>query len=127
MIASNQPDLKNAFDEWMSQGPEPTNGDVVRHHKVDLELLHHLAEFIWNKARSTSVTETDPVSLDARLEDYTYMRGAEPVSVADLTHAEALSAVCECLDVLEAVESANNKVGRLILDWRYAKADKNDF
>jgi NTP pyrophosphatase (non-canonical NTP hydrolase) len=36
------------FDEWLNQGPSaPTNGDIVRHDRIDVELLHHLAQFMY--------------------------------------------------------------------------------
>lgn len=53
MISANKPELEKAFEEWMNQGPSaPTNGDLVRHDGIDVELLHHLAEFIWDKANN---------------------------------------------------------------------------
>lgn len=51
MFAVNQEGAANAYQEWLAQGSEspPTNGDVVRHYKMDEELLQHLAAFMWSK------------------------------------------------------------------------------
>ena len=52
MFATNNTPAELAFQEWMNQGPTPpTNGDVVRHERVDMELLHHLAAFMFDKGR----------------------------------------------------------------------------
>ena len=52
MIPDNMPELKKAFDAWMTQGSHepPTNADLIAHDGVDIELLHHLATFIWVQA-----------------------------------------------------------------------------
>lgn len=52
MIAINKPELQVVFDNWMDQGSDapPTNGDIVRYDKIDIDLLHHLASYVWEKA-----------------------------------------------------------------------------
>lgn len=57
MIADNHPEVNVAFQEWMDgmEGGAPTNGDIVRHDKIDVGLLHNLAEFMWHKAKSANV------------------------------------------------------------------------
>ena len=52
MLPANYIGLEEAFAEWLDQGPSaPTNRDIVVHDKVDIELLEHLASFIWYKAK----------------------------------------------------------------------------
>jgi hypothetical protein len=65
MIPDNMPELKKAFDAWMTQGSfePPTNADLIEHGGVDLELLHHLATFVWIYAGG----EFTPVSVDEYL------------------------------------------------------------
>lgn len=48
------PKLEDVFDKWMNQcldNPSSTNGDLVRHANVSVELLQHLATFVWREAR----------------------------------------------------------------------------
>lgn len=43
-------EVETAFQEWLDQGPSPpTNGDIVVADKIDVELLHHLASFMFRK------------------------------------------------------------------------------
>lgn len=53
MLPDNCPELKQAFSDWWNQGAEapPSNGDIVKYDKIDTEILHHLATFIWNRAK----------------------------------------------------------------------------
>ena len=53
MLPVNYVGLKEAFTEWWNQGSDtpPTNGDIVKYDKIDVDLLQHLASFIWNRAQ----------------------------------------------------------------------------
>ena len=56
--------VREVFAAWMNQGSDspPTNGDLVRHDKIDIELLEHLANYIWQDAcasRDAELTEAN--------------------------------------------------------------------
>lgn len=52
-LPDNYAGLKEAFTEWWNQGSDspPTNGDIVKYDKIDVDLLQHLAAFIWHRAQ----------------------------------------------------------------------------
>ena len=52
-LPDNYTGLKEAFTEWRNQGSDspPTNGDIVKYDKIDVDLLQHLAAFIWHRAQ----------------------------------------------------------------------------
>lgn len=52
-LPDNYAGLKEAFTEWWNQGSDspPTNGDIVKYDKIDVDLLQHLAAFIWHHAQ----------------------------------------------------------------------------
>lgn len=52
-LPDNYAGLKEAFTEWWNQGSDspPTNGDIVKYDKIDVDLLQHLAAFIWYRAQ----------------------------------------------------------------------------
>lgn len=52
-LPDNYAGLKEAFTEWWNQGSDspPTNGDIVKYDKIDVDLLQHLAVFIWHRAQ----------------------------------------------------------------------------
>ena len=53
-LPDNYVGLKEAFTAWWNQGSDspPTNGDIVKYDKIDVDLLQHLAAFIWNRAQN---------------------------------------------------------------------------
>jgi hypothetical protein len=52
---------RQAFAEWMNQGPSaPTNGDLVKHDKIDVELLEHLAAYMYRAGIESVQTDEKP-------------------------------------------------------------------
>lgn len=54
IINNNQQKAKAAFEEWLDQGPSaPTNRDLVVYDKIDVDLLAHLASFMFRKGQES--------------------------------------------------------------------------
>lgn len=53
MIPNNMPQLKETFNKWLNESNDGTLTirDLVEHDGIDVELLEHLATFIWREAR----------------------------------------------------------------------------
>jgi hypothetical protein len=54
MIPDTMPQLKETFNKWLSEsndGGPLTIRDLVSHDEIDIELLEHLATFVWREAR----------------------------------------------------------------------------
>lgn len=54
MIPNNMPQLKETLNKWLNEsndGSPLTIRDLVEHDEIDIELLEHLATFVWREAR----------------------------------------------------------------------------
>ena len=53
MIPNNMPQLKETFNNWLNASNDGTLTirDLLVHDKIDVELLEHLATFVWTEAR----------------------------------------------------------------------------
>lgn len=74
MIQNNTPQLKEAFNKWLAinnDGMPLTIRELVEHDEIDIELLEHLATFIWREAHGYTTT--------AEFKPQTLVRLAEPL------------------------------------------------
>lgn len=54
MIPNNMPQLKESFNKWLNEhndGSPLTVRDLVEHDEIDINLLEHLATYVWREAR----------------------------------------------------------------------------
>lgn len=52
MIPKYLPELQEAFDDWIANGAHelPTVQQCIDDGNIDLDMMHHLAKFIWMRA-----------------------------------------------------------------------------
>jgi hypothetical protein len=56
--------------------------------------------------------------IDTRHEDYQWVIDGRTVPVGELTPEQALSALCDCIDTIEEIDSAISDTRRIVLEWR---------